>query len=465
MAGQLFDKAEFTPPTPADVAASHAEMAAGVASTEGGTPAVRLRTPVRHQIVFGWASLDQSIDPDHPVRAVWDMVARLDLSPWLADAKAVDGRPGRDTTDPRLLVSLWVYATLQGVGSARELATLSEQHLAYRWLCGGVTVNHNMLSKFRADGAGRLDDLHVRIIGSLTASGFVTMNRIAEDGLRTRASAGKSSFRRRPTLERCLDEAREQVATLKRLVDENPSELTARQHAARERAAAERIARLEDAIRQCEEVQSQADATSKKSCRESKEARASTTDPDARVMKMADGGYRPAFNVQFATDVDSRIIVGVDVANAGTDGGQLPPMLDRIREDHGRTPQEALVDGGFATFDTIDEAAARGCTVYAPLKEEEKQRAKGIDPHAPKPNDSGPVAEWRQRMGTEAAKGLYRLRAQTAEWINAICRNRGLTQFLVRGLKKCRSVVLLQAITHNLFQGEKLRVQAAQAAG
>lgn len=463
MAGHLFDKTELAIPTPGAVASEQAAADAGRA--EEDSAAVRLRLPVRDQIEFCWASLDQMIDPDHPVRLVWDLVTRLDLSPWLRDVKAVEGRPGRNTTDPRLLVSLWIYATVQGVGSARELAVLCEQHLAYRWLCGGVTVNHRLLSEFRSDGGARLDELHARIVGSLTASGLVTMNRVAQDGMKTRASAGKSSFRRQPTLERCLEEAREQVETLKRLVEENPHELTARQRAARDRAARERVVRVEDALRQCGEVREQLEATAKKSGREAKEARASTTDPDARTMKMADGGYRPAMNIQFSTDTESKIIVGVDVTNDGTDGGRLLPMLEQIEEDHGRTPDEALVDGGYATLETIDESAARGCTVYAPLKDEQKQRDKGVDPNTPKKGDSDAVAAWRTRMGTEAAKEIYRLRAQTAEWINAICRNRGLTQFLVRGLAKSRSVALLHAITHNLFQGETLRAQAALASG
>jgi transposase len=459
MAEHLFDKADYELPTPADVIAE--------SETRTHDPAaVRLRLPVRDQIAFCWeASLNDLIDPDHPVRLVWDLVARLDLSAWLSDVKAVEGRPGRDATDPRILLSLWVYGTLQGIGSARELAELSREHLAYRWLCGGVTVNYHMLSDFRADGGAKLDELHVRIVGSLTASGLVTMNRVAQDGMKTRASAGKSSFRRKPTLERCLDEAREQIETLKRLAEENPNELTVRQRAAQERAARERLARVDDALRQCEKVREQLEATAKKSGRKQKEARASTTDPDARTMKMADGGYRPAMNIQFSTDTQSKIVVGVDVTNDGTDTDQLPPMLDQMEEDHGRTPDEALVDGGYATLETIDESTARGCTVYAPLKDEQKQRDKGVDPHAPKKGDSDAVAAWRTRMGTEAAREIYRLRAQTAEWINAICRNHGLTQLLVRGLAKCRSVALLHVITHNLFQGETLRAQAALATG
>jgi hypothetical protein len=323
-----------------------------------------------------------------------------------------------------------------------------------------VTVNHRLLSEFRSDGGARLDELHVNLIGSLTASGLVTLNRVAQDGMKTRASAGKSSFRRRSTLERCLEEAREQVETLKRLAAEDAAELTARQRAARQRAAEERLDRVEEALRQCEELQAQRDALAPKSGREPQEARASTTDPDARTMKMADGGYRPAVNIQFATDVESRIVVGVEVTNEGTDSGQLPPMLDRIAADHGRRPGEALVDGGFATLDTIQEANARGCMVYAPLKDEQRLLEEGRDPYLPKKNDSAAVAAWRTRMGTQAAKEIYRLRAQTAEWINAVCRNRGLTRLLVRGLEKCRSVALLQIITHNLFQGERLRAAA-----
>jgi len=424
--------------------------------------AARLRLPVRDQIEFCWASLDQMIDAEHPARVVWEFVSRLDLSGWLEEARAVEGRPGRNLTDPRILLALWVYATLQGVGSAREIARLCEEHLAYRWLCGGVTVNYHLIADFRSEGSLRLEELHVRIVGTLMAEGLVTMKSVAQDGVRTRAAAGKSSFRRKATLEQCLAEAREQIATLKRLADEDSGELTARQQAARERAAREREERITQALEQCRQVQTQQEQTAKKSGREPKEARASTTDPEARNMKMADGGYRPAYNVQYSTDVGSRIIVGVEVTNAGTDGAQLPPMLDRLHEQYGIWPEEALVDGGYGTLETVEEAARRNCVVYAPLKDEERQRAAGTDPHAPKQGDTPAIRDWRQRMGTEAAKELYRWRAQTAEWINAICRNRGLQQFLVRGLKKTRGVALLHAITHNLIQGAKLRLAAGE---
>jgi hypothetical protein len=207
-------------------------------------------------------------------------------------------------------------------------------------------------------------------------------------------------------------------------------------------------------MRQCEQLQRERNASYG---RKEKEARASTTDPDARVMKFPDGGFRPGYNVQFATDTESGVIVGVEVTNAGSDGEELPPMLDQLDERYERIPDEALVDGGFATKDTIDQAAERGCTVYAPVRDEEKKRANGEDPHAPKKGDSPAVGAWRSRMGTEAAKLIYRLRGQTAEWVNAQARNRGLWFMPVRGQPRCRTVALLFAIAHNLVVGERLR--------
>jgi hypothetical protein len=262
-------------------------------------------------------------------------------------------------------------------------------------------------------------------------------------------------------LEQCLEEAREQVEALKRQSDESAEELSKRQQAARRRAAADRQQRLEEAIRQCEQLQQEREKNAKKSGRKAEEARASTTDPEARKMKFADGGTRPGFNVQFSTDTVSGVIVGVEVTNLGSDQGELPPMLEQVRERSGKTPDEALVDGGFAALEAIDEAAERGCTVYAPLKDEHKQLRAGKDPYVPKKGDSAAIADWRARMGTADAKLIYRLRCQTAEWVNALCRNRGMRQMPVRGRAKCRAVAILYAIAHNLIQGLKMRAEAA----
>jgi transposase len=417
----------------------------------------RLRVPQRDQVEMHWAALDELLEADHPVRIVWAAVCALDLTSWLREIKAVQGHVGRDATDPRLLVALWVYATLKGIGSARELARLCETCLPYQWLCGGVSVNYHLLSDFRSQGGAQWDELLTQIVAALLDAELVTMDRVAQDGMRVRASAGKSSFRRRARLEEFLKQARQQVETLKQLAENDPDELTRRQRAAKERTARERQERIEEAMRQRDELQKQREESAKKSCRKVDEARASTTDPEARNMKFANGGYWPGYNVQFATDTASGVIVGVEVTNAGTDGDELPPMLDQLDQRYDRVPSEALVDGGFATVEAIKEAAQRGCTVYAPLKDEQKQRAKGKDPHAPKKGDSKPVAQWRQRMGTEAAKSIYRLRCQTAEWVNAGCRNRGLWQMPVRGRPRCRIIALLYAIAHNLVVGAQLR--------
>ncbi len=417
----------------------------------------RLRCPVRDQIEMRWASLDELLEADHPARVVWAAVCKLDLKAWLGEIKAVERHVGRDATDPRLLVGLRVFATLKGVGSAREIERLCEKNqgsLPYQWLCGGVTVNHSMLSHFLACGGEKLNELLTQIVGTLLHAGLVKMDRVAQDGMRVRASAGKSSFRRRGSLEECLKAAKEQVEALKKLAEEDTAELTRRQRAARERAANKRQQRIEEAMRQCEELQRERDESYG---RKGREARASTTDPDARIMKFPDGGFRPGYNVQFTTDTESGVIVGVEVTNAGNDGEELPPMLDQLEERYERIPDEALVDGGFTTKDSIDQAAQRGCIVYGPIRDEKKKQANGEDPYTAKKGDSEAVAAWRIRMGTEAAKLIYRLRGQTAEWVNAQARNRGFWFMPVRGQPRCRAVALLFAIAHKLVVAGRLR--------
>jgi transposase len=434
------------------------------ANTPGrGKP--RLRVPHRAQVEFSWSSLDDRLDPDSQARVVWALVCRLDLDAWLADIKAVEGHVGRDATDPRLLVALWVFATLKGVVSARELERLCENHLAYQWLCGGVSVNYHMLADFRSQGGQKWDELLTQIVAALMVEGLVTMDRVAQDGMRVRADAGKSSFRSGSRLEELLAEAQQQVEALKHLAESDPEELTSRQQAARERAAAERQARIEDAARQCEDLRQKKEQRNKGRKEKLSEARASTTDPDARNIKFSDGGYRPGFNVQFATDTATGIVVGVDATNAGTDSEEMPPMVDQLKKRYDVVPDEMLVDGGFASLDAIDTIEGRGCKVYAPIKDEEKQKDAGKDPYARKPHDTNNTAAWRERMSTEAAKVIYKLRAQTAEWVNAMCRNRGFWRMPVRGQVKCRIVATLYAITHNLMHQGNVRAKVAEAKG
>ncbi len=416
----------------------------------------RLRHAVRSQIEFQQCSLDELLAEDHQARIVWNYVGGLNLSELQQRIQAVEEGPGRAPADPRILVALWLYATLRGVGSARELNRLCQHHLAYRWLCGGVSMNYHTLADFRTQHVELLDRLLTESAASLMAEGLVTLDRVAQDGMKVRANAGAASFRRQPTLEEALAEVEAQMRQLKRELDADPAASKTRQEAARLRAAEERAARIRAALEQLPKI-----AEAKKA-KDRDKARASTTDPDSRVMKMGDGGFRPAFNVQLATAVDSQVITGVEVTNAGGDQGQLAPMIEQHQTRYEEKPKEALVDGGFVKKADIDQVSPPqgGTLVYAPVMESKDPQR---DPHTPRDDDSPAVAEWRTRMATGEAKAIYRQRAATAECVNASARNRGLQRFLVRGNPKVKAVVLWYALAHNLMRAVALRAAAAQA--
>jgi len=414
----------------------------------------RMQRPDRQQVVMRAASLDELLAEDHQARLVWEYVAGLDMAPLYQEIRAVQGRAGRDPIDPRILLGLWLYATLDGVGSARALDRLCEAHVAYQWLCGGVSVNYHTLSDFRVEHGEFLDGLLTASVATLMHQGLVKMERVAQDGVRVRASAGAASFRRRATLEECQTQAAEQVEALRKELETDPSAGSKRQKAARQRAARERSERIRRALEEMPK------AESAKKPEDQGKARVSTTDPEVRVMKMGDGGFRPAVNVQLATDTGGQIITGVEVSNSGSDQGQMVPMLQQHQGRYGQAPEAALVDGGFAKKEDIERASGPefGTTVYAPVQKPKKE---GQDPHAPRPGDSQAIIEWRGRMATEEAKEIYKERASTAECVNAIARNRGLRQFVVRGLKKIRAVVLWFALAHNLVRAAALRAAAA----
>jgi transposase len=416
-------------------------------------PAPRLRQPERTQPELRCLALDELLTPDHPARLAWAFAGRLDLSSLYGDIKAVEGHPGNTPIDPRLLFALWLYAAIDGVGSARELDRLCGEHAAYRWLCGGVAVNYHTLADFRVAHAELLDDQLTRSIAVLLDQGLVTLNTVAQDGMRVRASAGADTFRRKPTLTEHLAHARERLAALRAQDGEAATAATARQRAARDRAARDRVERLEAALAQMPALEAAREGYKKGTA---EKARCSPTDPDARNMKMADGGFRPAFNFQFTTDADSGLVVDAAVVNQGTDNGQMGESLDRIKRRYGRAPAKVLIDHGFASQSDTTTAAENGTDVYMPVKNEAKKLAAGEDPYRPLPKDPPAVAAWRVRMGTAEAQALYKLRASTAEWVNAGCRNRGLYQVRVRGLGKVRCCALWQALAHNLLRASAL---------
>jgi transposase len=398
--------------------------------------------------------LEDLLAPEHLARTVWEFVEGLDLRPLLETIRSVEGRPGRPAIDPQILVALWLYATIEGIGSARAVAWLCANHHGFRWLCGGVEVNYHTLADFRVAHLDFLDELLTHSVATLMEQGLVDLNRVAQDGMRVRASAGAASFRRRPTLERCLQEAQTQVQRLRDEIASDPGVASRGQQKARERAAREREERIRQALERMPEMEAKKKAEAKE------KARVSTTDPEAPVMKMADGGFRPAYNVQLSTDTASQVIVGVEVSTSGSDQGQMAPMVEQIHERYEQYPKDVLVDGGFVKHDDIDTISApeQGCTVYGPVP---KPKDASQDRYAPRAMDSAAVAAWRQRMATPEAQAIYKDRAATAECVNALARNRGLRQLLVRGVAKVKAIALWYAIAHNLLRAVSLRAALA----
>jgi hypothetical protein len=294
-----------------------------------------------------------------------------------------------------------------------------------------------------------LDGLMTEVPTMLMERKLVRVQRISQDGLRVRASAGKSSFRREERLQSLLEQAQAQVAILK-AQRESPADRdrNRRQEAARERAARQRLERVQKALATLEEVK-QVKGRARNNDRDKPSApRASTTDSEARVMKMPDGGFRPAFNVQVATDTESRAIVEVDVTNAGTDKAESEPLREQVQERTGEPVQEHLMDGGFVKLEQIERAERAGVKVYAPPQ----QSRTDLDPYRVRETDSSELAAWRTRMATAEAQTIYKERASTSETVNADLRTyRGLGPFLVRGLRKVRCVVLWSALAYNLM--------------
>ena len=411
----------------------------------------RLREANRSQLAWGRIDLDAQLPDDHPARAICAVIERLDLSALYVPIEARDEVAGAPAIDPTLLLGLWVYATSEGEGRAREIWRLTQLHAAYRWICGGVEVGYHTLSDFRSQQGAVLDGLITQVLALLMKQDLVDLSRVAQDGTRVRASAGAASFRREQTLQALMHEARAHLEAVTR--EAADPALSTRRAAARQRGAQQRLERLEAALTQIPEVTE----TKQRSGAKDATGRVSTTDPDARVMKMGDGGFRPAFNVQFATTTDAaRVIVGVEATNRGSDAGQATPMLAQIEQRTGVRPAEMLVDGGYAQHAAIDQAAEQAVTLYTPVPKPRKGDSR--DPHRPREGDSEAVAVWRQRMGTDEAKAIYKQRAATAETVNADAKeHRGLDRLTVRGLGKVLGSASLFALTYNLLRLITLR--------
>lgn len=422
---------------------------------------VRLRRPERRQVEMVVQCPDELVSPEHSARMVWAVVEKLDVSAFSEPIKAREGSAGRDATDPQLLVALWLYACIRGIGSGRELARRCEESAGFRWLCGGVSVNHRLLSDFRSDHGDALDALFTQVIASLVDKGVVQVSRVSQDGVRVRVSAGASSFHREERLRKLLEQAKQHVTELRKQL-ESPAYsagLSQRQRAARKRAAEEKQQRLEAAMAQLPELKRrQAEAARQAGQGKSgdkvrkREPRVSTTDADTRRMKMPNGGFNPAVNVQIATDTHSRAIVGIEVSNEGSDNAGLSePMRRQVEQRCGGKIQQHLLDGGYMRLQDVEQAHQQGVELFVPPKPARNPNHRGRELE-PKRGDNPAILAWKRRMASEQGKEIYKQRGATSETVNADLRMyRGLGPITVRGRHKTKCVALWCALAYNVM--------------
>lgn len=403
----------------------------------------RIEEPQRAQGAMRFEFPEDALEPSHPARVLWNVLGKMELAGFSKGCESVEGTAGRSVKSPRMLLTLWLYALSQGVGSAREIARLVRSDMAYRWIVGNVEISHQKLSLFRVGHGEALNELMSNVLATLMNRGLLSLAVVAQDGTRTRAAASAPSFRSYGSLLQCREQARLHIKAVLAAADD-PT-YTQAQHAARAAAAKDYQERVEAAIATVTELQSQRSPSDSP-------ARASTTDAQARVMKMGDGGFRPAYNVQYAvagSDMGGpRTIVGVNVTNAGSDMGSMAPMVEQIEKRTGQRPAVLLADGGHGKNEDIATTRRMGVDVIVPpaqtAKTLDKLKAEGVDAQ---------VIAWRERMESDEAKQLYRARAGLVELANAHQKSHhGITQVLVRGAAKVTCVILLNAIGSNLLQ-------------
>lgn len=447
------------------------ELFDGLPEVEAPAPVgrgeVRVSRPQRDQLGWEMVDLDQLITADHPVRLVASFVAGLNLAPLYDEIDARADTPGRDAIDPALLLSLWLYATIEGEGSAREIARLARSDHAYRWLCGGVGVNHHALSDFRSTKAALIDRLLTDSVTALVADGLVSLETLAHDSVKVRAAAGSGSFRRGDRLEVLRKQMEARVAALRAEADTDPAANAKRRRAARERAARdtlERVKRAQARLAELEKAQQKRrkkDRTDRKTG-EDKAVRVSTTDPEARVLAFSSGERRPGYSLQVTGEPRTLVAVGLSVHDS-VDPGQVEPALDQVKARYGMSPTRFLADAGFCSKQDIAAAHKRGVEAIIPSTNESRL---GEAAYATTYKNSMPgIAAWRERMAKPEIKALYRLRCQI-ECVFAHMRNRGFRLLHLRGKEKVRGEALLHLLAHNMVCGARLRLarQAALAA-
>jgi transposase len=422
----------------------------------------------RFQTRWDFIDLEALLAADHRARVVWSFVESLDLSPLYDAIKSREGEPGRPPPDPAVLVALWLYATIEGVGSARHLERLTQRDVAYRWITGGVPVNYHGLSDFRVEHVEVLDRLLSESVTALIAEGLVSLTEVVIDGTKVRAAASKKSFKSDTKLARVEAAVDQRLAALKAEIESDPEASSRRKRAAQERAAREVKERAAKARAALEQVRAEREQRAKKHPQDEakkSEPKVSLSDPDARQMRFADGAVRPAYNAQIAAAPSEGIIVAVEMTDRRNDAGLAMPMVDDIARRYGQAPEKLLVDTNYATSEDIAamaDHAAGPVEVFAPTPTERDDiSARALTNRKSKrAREPESVKNWRSRMATQAGQEVYRLR-KLIERINANLKNHGFGFIPVRGLIKAKAVALWHALANNLMAAHRLRIKAA----
>jgi len=427
-------------------------------------PRVRRKAINRQQLLLRPVEVEKLVDLNHPVRAIWELVERLNLEPFYAEIESVEGVAGRPVWDPQLLISLWLYAYKEGVSSAREIARLCEYHPAYQWLTGLEVVNYHTLADFRIRHKEALDQLFIDVLGVLSHEGLMTLQRVMHDGTKVKACASDKSFHRKATLQDHLRLAREQV---EQMGDPQSEEVNERVAKARQRGLREKQERLEKALK----VLAQIEVSRSKEDKE--KTRASSTDPDARVMLQAKGAYGPSYNVEISTDAKAKIIVGVGVTQAATDAAELEPAVERIEANLGERPKQMVVDAGLTNQATLEAMVEKRVDLIGALPERRgvapdrlKQRGVSPDfyPQAFEYNESADcyrcpaskvlLYETQERQG---ASVRHRYRAKASD-----CRDCAFQAQCCPKTKKGRSMVRSEATPEMVAFQAKMETSEAQ---
>lgn len=429
----------------------------------------RVNRADRRQPAFELVDIERLVPLDHRVRDVWAFVETLELGMLYGRIKARGETAGRPAADPRILLALWLYGTIEGIGSARALSRLCEHHLIYRWICGGVGVNHELLRTFRNESGGFLDQLLTQSLTALIEEGLIKLDEMITDGTKVRASASRSSMRHQPRVAEIETELKAHIGKLREELDADPAATERRLKVRRLAAAEERARRVSAAHEKFAEREAERSARAKQRPGEAAGSaadapRVSTSDPDARLMKMADGATRPCYNVQVGTA--DGFVVAILPTERGNDRGLAPAVVAEVERRCGRVPSRLLADTTAMTADDIVGFAAShpGMAVYAPPKacSETAKPASRARYERELAREPECLKDWRARMGSDAGKQVYARRSKT-EHPHARMKNCGFGRMLVRGVAKVRAVCWLHAIAHNFILAAARR--AAQPGG